>query len=108
MLSKKNRTNKQEMDTIFQKGVSVWSSGVGLKFYIDQQKTSPKTSFTVSKKVEKLANKRNSLKRKGYLAIRSLFPRLPKGFVGAFSIKNKGLTTQTIKQEIEKILNKIH
>ncbi len=108
MLPKKNRTTRKDVGTVFQKGVSFWGKNVGLKFYKSTLKTPPKVSFVVSKKVEKLANKRNALKRKGYLAIKSFMHKLPLGFNGVFTLKNKEINTELIKQDVEKILNKIN
>ncbi len=108
MLPKKNRTTKQEIETLFKNGSVFSNSAFFLKYLKIPTSNLKKVSFVVPKKVEKLANKRNSLKRLGYNTILPFFHKLPPGFMGVFTLKSKDVSKDSIKHEFEKIVNKIN
>ncbi|MBP6865994.1 MAG: ribonuclease P protein component [Candidatus Pacebacteria bacterium] len=108
MLPKKNRATKQEIESLFKKG-SVFSNPFFFLKYTKNEENKPKkVSFIVPKKVEKLANRRNSLKRMGYNAILPFFHKLPHGFEGVFTLKQKEVSKSNLQNEFEKIFNKIN
>jgi len=108
MLPKKNRATKQEIESLFKKG-SVFSNPVFfLKYTKNRENQERKVSFVVPKKVEKLANKRNNLKRLGYNTILPYFQKLPQGFEGVFTFKQKGISKNNLQNEFEKLFNKIN
>lgn len=105
MLKKNIRADKKTVEKIFSAGKFVGSGPLSLKFFIDRKEKSPRISFIVPKSVSKSAVERNSLRRKGYIAVKEYINKLPAGFKGAFVFKKKSLD---IKKEIENILAKIH
>ncbi|HEY4477896.1 MAG TPA: ribonuclease P protein component [Candidatus Paceibacterota bacterium] len=108
MLPKKNRATKQEIESLFKNG-SVFSNPLFfLKYTKKLGKNTKKVSFIVPKKVEKLANKRNKLKRLGYNSILPYFHKLPQGFEGVFTLKQKEVSKINLQNEFEKIFNKIN
>jgi ribonuclease P protein component len=107
MLPKKNRTDKKTVENIFKQGKFMNSSYFSFKF-IKSRESGKKISFVVPKSVSKLAVKRNSLRRKGYMAIRDQMPALPAGVKGIFIFKRYEDDIPKLKNEIKGILDKIH
>lgn len=107
MLPKKNRVTKSDLDKVFKSGFFCNSTIFSCK-YILLGKSEPKISFVVSKNIAKLATRRNSLRRKGYLALSQYLKRFPTGFRGVFIFKKNEPSVQDIKNELEKILSKIN
>jgi len=107
MLPKKNRVDKKLIEKIFKTGVFVGSSGLSLKYLIDESSTLPQISFVVPKAVEKRAVRRNFLRRRGYLILEKYFSKIPNGFLGVFVFK-KVIPIPEIENEIKKILSKIN
>jgi len=121
MFSKKNRTNKKEVERIFKVGRFVGTTNLTLKFIKNSEKTSPKVSFIVPKTVAKKAVDRNLLRRRGYVVLEKYLQRLPVGFLGAFvfgkkskevfggrnkkTIQNSS-SKQNLENEIKILLNK--
>ena len=71
MLSKKNRISKKEFPHILNSGKKY--NSVSLMLYValgsNKEKKQSRFSFSVSKKIEKMAVKRNKLRRQGYSII---------------------------------------
>lgn len=119
MLPKKNRADKKAVDKIFKDGVFVRSHNLNLKYILEKNGILPRISFIVPKTVEKMAVKRNLLRRRGYGILKKYFNRFPSGFVGVFMFSNKsksvfgGKKSKTynpiinLENEINNILNKI-
>jgi ribonuclease P protein component len=119
MLSKKNRISRKEIETLFRVGKSLSTSEILLKYVIEKDKNHKKVSFTVPKSLIKKSNKRNLLRRRGYIAIESELESLPKGFSGIFILIGRSLNNLTSRKtkkynpvsilnlELREILNKI-
>lgn len=119
MLSKKNRISKKEAEELFRFGKIVNSNNVFLKFLKKTNKNKPKLAFSVPKNIVKKANKRNLLRRRGYLVTMDFIKNLPNGLEGIFVFKNQALkifglkkTNKNnplleLKEEIKTILKKI-
>lgn len=108
MLPKKNRATKQEIESLFKKGFVLSSPAFFLKYLKNPKKKGKKVSFIVPKKLEKLANKRNQLKRLGYKLVLPYISKLPYGFEGVFTFKQKTIEENNLQNELEKIFNKIN
>ena len=108
MLSKKNRVDKKGVDLVFKKGGLINSPTFSFKFILDSSYFSPRISFIVSKKISKLAVRRNFLRRKGYLALEKHINKFPSGFLGVFVFKKAEENVLKIENEIKEILNKIN
>lgn len=119
MLKKENRISRREFNHIFKNGSFVPSKNIFLKFLINKGQKDKKIAFTAPKDVSKKANKRNLLRRRGYLAIKSVFDHIPQGFNGIFVFKGKALfefgdkktknnnPINSLSKEVESILRKI-
>ena len=75
--------------------------------YLKTENTLSKIAFIAPKSVCRGAIGRNTLRRKGYRALRGLFP-LPKGILGAFIFKKNETDFDKIQHEIKELLNKIN
>ena len=107
MFSKKNRLNSREVEELFRSGKTISSRLFLLKFSISGTENHQKSAFSVPKKLIKSAFQRNSLKRKGFSALRTIKEYIPLGFYGVFVFRRKNATFSEIKQELEGILRKI-
>ncbi len=65
-------------------------------------------SFSVSRKVDKRASVRNSLRRKGYAAVRGLLPKVVSSFFIVFAFRRclEKPELPYLRLEIEKLLQK--
>lgn len=87
MLPKKNRlTKKKDFDQVFEKGRSVYSGSLGLRFLKNGQKFN-RFGILVSTKVSKSAVARNLLKRRIRVIIKSHNPQLKQGYDCVFISK---------------------
>jgi ribonuclease P protein component len=102
MLSKKKRVTKNTFKIIMDKG-SIISGSFFVLHYIKQE--FPQYVFVAPKKIAKTAVLRNSLRRKGYNAIRSYDL---KSCAGIFFFKKEALTANIIdiKKDLDFILKK--
>ena len=107
MLPKKNRVDKSGINLIFKKGKFIVSPSFTFKFIKTDEK-GKRISFIAPKSIAKLAVKRNSLRRKGYLALEKHIKAFPSGILGAFVFKKIEEDVSKIENEIKNILNKIN
>lgn len=107
MLPKKNRADKKAVEKVFKGGKFLNSSCFTFKFILTNNSTVPRISFIASKKITKLAVKRNLLKRRGYVALKKYIHKFPAGLVGVFLFKKHQDDVSIIEDEIKSILNKI-
>lgn len=82
MTPQKNRATKKNLDRIWRQGRSIRSGSLNFRFLVAQTTQPAKISFIIPKTVG-TAVLRNTLRRRGYGAIRSHLARLPRGLVGA-------------------------
>jgi len=108
MLPKKNRVDKKSIDLIFKKGGFISSPNLTFKFILTRDSFSPHISFITPKSVVRLATRRNSLRRKGYLALKEHIKQFPSGLLGVFLFKKNEQDISKIEHEIKNILNKIN
>lgn len=113
MLLKKNRADKKAVEKIFKEGFFVGSSVLNLKYIFKNTPTPPQLSFIVPKTVEKMAVKRNYLRRRGYIVLKKHFNKIPNGFSGVLifnKIKSFGEVkplSLMIENEIRNIFSKL-
>ena len=107
MLPKKNRIDKKTADLIFKSGSFLGSKNISFKF-IKENSNISRISFVAPKALFKKAVKRNSLRRKGYLALVDNLSSLPRGILGMFIFNRNIESEKEIEDEIKKIINKIH
>jgi len=103
MLPKNNRANRKDLDKVFKKGSFLASQNLTFR-YIKYKIN--KISFVTPKTVSKSAVNRNSLRRKGYLALRKYIKTIPFPVVGVFLFKKNNI--ENLENEIKNILNKIN
>lgn len=108
MLPKKNRVDKKNIDLIFKSGKFLVSPDFTVKFIKDQKGTFPRVSFIVPKSLNKLAVKRNLLRRRGYTALNKNFDKLPNKFLGVFIFKKYEDDVLKLENEIKNLINKIN
>ena len=108
MLPKENRVDKRDIDFLSKKGNSINSSDLSFKFILTTDATLPRISFIAPKNIAKLAVLRNSLRRRGYDALRKHIRSFPRGLIGVFLFKKNQQDVPTIENEIKNILNKIN
>jgi len=109
MLPKKNRVDKKNIDLLFKEGKFFSLPNFTFKYILSKDKNiEPRVSFITSKKVAKLAVKRNSLRRKGYSVLKKYIDQFPSGILGVFVFKKYQDDISIIENEIKNILNKIN
>ena len=108
MLPKKNRVDKSGINLIFKEGKFISSPFFTFKFVLDNSSLKPRISFIAPKNIAKLAVKRNSLRRKGYLALEKHIKAFPTHILGAFVFKRTEDDILKIENEIKNILSKIN
>lgn len=119
MLLKKNRPNKKDIEEIFKKGSSVFSSNLNLRFLINNKENEPKIAFIVPKSISKKAVVRNKLRRRGYKIIQKNLSFIPKNLKGAFifgknsskifaeSGKKANLAIKKLEEELNFFISKL-
>lgn len=119
MLLKKNRVTKKDIEEIFKKGSSVFSSNLNLRFLSNSKEKEPKIAFIVPKTVSKKAVVRNKLRRRGYQIIQKSLILLPQNLKGAFIFgknsakifagggKKANLSLKKLEEEINFFISKL-
>jgi ribonuclease P protein component len=87
MLPKKVRIKKSLFKDIKTRGIFLNSPYLFLNVYKESEDKNSLFAFSCSKKVNKLAVKRNLLRRRGYSIIKKILPNINKGFYFIFSFK---------------------
>ncbi|HAS80986.1 MAG: Ribonuclease P protein component [Candidatus Nomurabacteria bacterium GW2011_GWE1_32_28] len=109
MLLKKNRVDKRDIDLIFKKGNFISLPSFTFKFILNNNNSiKPRVSFIVSKKIVRLAVRRNSLRRRGYSVLKKYINQFPLGILGVFIFKKPQENILIIENEIKDTLNKIN
>lgn len=104
MQSKKNRNSTKALEQIFKSGKFLNSNNLTFKFLKSEGQH---VSFVAPKAIAKTAAKRNTLRRRGYAALRKHWADLPSGIAGVFVFK-KELNFNDLENEIQNILHKIN
>jgi ribonuclease P protein component len=107
MLPKIERVDRKLITQIFQEGRFLNSPSLTFKFLIQEKSKNPRISFVVPKSTAKKAVERNSLRRKGYQALKPLFKEAPSYLVGVFIFKKKEPDMTVLEKEIKSILSKL-
>ncbi len=108
MLPKKNRVDKKGIDLVFKEGRFINSPLFTFKFILNNKFLESRISFIVPKSIAKLAVERNSLRRKGYLALEKHIKEFSSHILATFIFKKKEEDISKIENEIKNILNKIN
>jgi len=106
MLPKTRRIARAEFPKILKNGKRYNSENL-LLYVLKINPTSPtRFSFSVSKKVKKLAVDRNRCRRQGYSAVRSYLPDMQSGHLCFFSFKKnqKAVSFSVLENEIVNLL----
>ncbi len=91
MLPKNNRIKRAVFDEAFQKGKSVYSPFLNLKFHKAEAGSPAKFSFVTSKNVSKKASDRNLLRRRGYSVIKDNSLKIKDSFECIFFFKKDSM-----------------
>ena len=89
MISKKNRSNRKDIEQIFRFGRSVGSFNLNLRFIGDSK--NKKISFIIPKTVSKKAVVRNLLRRRGYSVLKKHFNIKLPNIMGVFIFNKRSL-----------------
>jgi ribonuclease P protein component len=108
MLPKKNRADKKVIEKIFKEGKFINSPSFTFKFILSKSSNKTHISFIAPKNIAKLAVKRNSLRRKGYVVLKKYINQFPLGTLGVFIFKKPEEDISKIENEIKNIFNKIN
>jgi ribonuclease P protein component len=107
MLPKIERVDRKLITQIFKEGRFFNSPSLTFRFLILEKSKNPRISFVVPKSTAKKATERNSLRRKGYQALKPLFKNVPSPLVGVFMFKKKEPDMAALEKEIKSILSKL-
>jgi ribonuclease P protein component len=107
MLPSKLRINKTLFKT-FGRGTTFHSPAISMFVYKKDNQSDSQFSFSVSKKVSKLAVKRNKLRRQGYSVIGKNLENIKKGYFIVFNFKKEAisLSYSQIESDINILLHK--
>lgn len=108
MLPKKNRADRKMIEKVFKEGKSLSLVNLSFKFVVSPLSNTPKISIIVPKTVAKKAVDRNSLRRKGYLALKNFINNFPKEIIGVVVFKQYQNDISIIEDDVKKILSKIN
>lgn len=103
MLKRKYSIDRSKFDLIYKKGKNINSTNLYIK-YLPNHASYSQFAIVVSKKVEKLATKRNRLRRIIKSEISDNLKDITSGYYYIISIK-KNITEQAMKKELAQILN---
>lgn len=106
MLSRKNRLNKKEVESVFKKGRKFVGIFLILKTEKEEEKSCSSFSAIVPVKVSKKSADRNKIKRRIRESLRKKLPQIKPGIKGIFiampEILNKSF--KEIDEEVNKLL----
>jgi ribonuclease P protein component len=105
MLPKARRIPKADFLGILKQGKRLNSPHFLLYMAQNKDKIPTRVSFSVSKKVAKNAVDRNTLRRRGYSAIKSFLNGVKGGYFLYFSFKSKDVSFEQINKEIKELLS---
>jgi len=109
MLSRKNRATHKDIQSLKTGGKRIHSENLSFLYKKLEEENEVKISCSVSKKVEKLAVKRNKLKRQCREAIRLELPSIKTPILGVVSFKkNKNkVSYEDLREEIREMFSSI-
>lgn len=106
MLSKKIRTNVDEVENVFKNSHSYSTEHITLRAY---QNTTTKVGFVVPKRLKLSAVNRNKLRRRGYSGVRHLLDHIssPHTLVFFFKKGAETLSLTRMETELKELLDKL-
>ncbi len=111
MLPKKRRIQRSQFSSILSAGKRYTTPHLLAYVALQSEKMSAESqfSFSVSKKVCKLAVDRNRFRRRGYSTINTYLSRINPGFLIFFSFKkgSEGISFDTLYAEVSDILSRV-
>ncbi len=109
MLPRTRRVSTKLFQEVLEKGKSYHSVHFSLRVAPLAPKELSRFTFSVPKKLDTRATKRNYIKRKGLALLRPHLDTLEKSLAGIFFAKTgaQEISTQEFQQEIEYLVNKI-
>ena len=108
MLPKKNRVDTKGVKRVFLAGKFINSPLVSFKYVLENNRLPSRISVVAPKTVAKRAVDRNSLRRRGYQALKKYLNKFPIGLVGVLVFKKPPGSVSEVEKEIENILTKIN
>jgi ribonuclease P protein component len=108
MLAKKNRADTNTVTQVFRGGKSVNSAFLTFKYILNSKFQYRRISVIAPKSIAKKAVGRNTLRRRGYQALKKYLDLFPAGVVGAIVLKKPLGSVPEFENEIQTILNKIN
>ncbi|MEK7459718.1 MAG: ribonuclease P protein component [Patescibacteria group bacterium] len=105
MLPKINRVDRKQIQQIFKFGSIIHSPNLTFRYLKDKNIKNYKISFIVPKTVSKSAVQRNSLRRRGYIALEKNIHLLSFPIIGVFIFKKQNI--ENLENEIKNIIKKI-
>jgi ribonuclease P protein component len=79
---------KKDIQAVKQKG-EIYHTPLFSVLYLENKNDGPKFGFVVSKKIDKIAVKRNKIRRQLAEAVRKLMPKLRQDIFALFLVKSK-------------------
>jgi ribonuclease P protein component len=109
MLSRKNRATQKDILSLKVGGKRIHSQSLSFHYKKLTQKDEPKISCAVSKKTERLAVKRNKMKRRCREAVRVELSSVKTPVLGVISFKKvkERISYQKILEEVREIFSTI-
>ncbi len=107
MTPKKNRVDSRNIKKIFAEGKTLSSPLFNLRFIKSPLKLA-RISVVAPKNLANTAAKRNSLRRRGYLALSKHLKDIPPGIVGALVFKRTEENVAVLEKEIKSLLAKLN
>src|SRR5688500_18822435 len=112
MLPSTRRVPKKLFQEVLEKGKSYHSDHFSLRIVkIEPPKTEQlsRFAFSIPKKLDTRATRRNYVRRKGVAILKPLLPAIPDGWVGIFFAKpnSLSLSTEDFSKEITFLLKKV-
>ncbi len=96
------------VEKVFKEGKSLSLATFSFRFIVSPDTKTPQISVIVPKTLSKKAVDRNSLRRKGYLALKKFINNFPKEIIGVVVFKQYQNDISIIEDDIKKIINKIN
>lgn len=109
MLSPKNRATYKDIQSLKVEGKRIHSQSLSFLYKKLTQEDDPKISCSVSKKVERLAVKRNRIKRQCREAVRMELASIKVPVLGVISFKKskEGVSYENLLEEVREIFSNI-
>lgn len=107
MIRKHNRADKKTLENVFKKGRSLRSASFNFKFLETHRIGVPRISVIAPKALARSAVERNTLRRRGYDALREHLGGFPQDLTAALILTRKNVSTEELRHELAQIAARI-